>query len=103
MKKHRFLVCAAAAIFSCTFLLQLPVYAESEDKGIVILHTNDVHCGINASDNTFGYADLAAYRARLESDGYKTMLVDVGDSIQGDLIGIVSDGEFPLQIMNKLG
>ncbi|MGN0598860.1 MAG: bifunctional metallophosphatase/5'-nucleotidase [Oscillospiraceae bacterium] len=71
--------------------------------GIVILHTNDVHCSINADDNSFGYAELAAYRAKLEAEGYKTLLVDAGDSIQGDVIGTLSDGSYPLRIMNELG
>ena len=71
--------------------------------GIVILHTNDVHCGINANDDTFGYADLAAYRTKLEAEGYTTLLVDAGDSVQGDVIGTLSDGSFPLQIMNDMG
>ena len=26
---------------------------------IVFLHTNDIHCGINEDDDTWGYADLA--------------------------------------------
>lgn len=103
MKRMKLLACAAAAAVCCTFLPQFTVFAEDNDMGIVILHTNDVHCGINADDNTFGYADLAAYRAKLEAEGYKTLLVDAGDSVQGDVIGTLSDGNFPLQIMNKLG
>lgn len=104
MKRMRLLACAAAAAVCCTVLPQLTVFAENNtDMGIVILHTNDVHCGINANDDTFGYAELAAYRAKLESEGYKTLLVDAGDSVQGDVIGTLSDGNFPLQIMNKLG
>lgn len=103
MKKMRLLACAAAAAVCCSVLPQFTVFAEDDDMGIVILHTNDVHCGINADDDTFGYADLTAYRAKLEAEGYKTLLVDAGDSVQGDVIGTLSDGSFPLQIMNKLG
>lgn len=72
------------------------------DKGIVILHVNDVHCGINADDNTFGYAELAAYEAKLQSEGYTTILVDDGDFVQGDVIGTLSDGEYIIDIMNEL-
>jgi len=78
------------------------VSAEEESKGIVILHTNDVHCGINSDEDTFGYADLAAYRAKLESEGYTTLLVDAGDYSQGDVIGTVSSGEYLIRIMNEL-
>ncbi len=103
MKKMKLLACAAAAALCCTVLPQFGVFAEEKDKGIVILHTNDVHCGINADDDTFGYAELSAYCAKLESDGYTTLLVDAGDAVQGDVIGTLSDGEYPLQIMNELG
>lgn len=87
----------------CTFLQHSIELSENNtNMGIVILHTNDVHCSINANDNSFGYAELAAYRAKLESEGYKTLLVDAGDSIQGDVIGTLSDGSYPLRIMNEL-
>ncbi|MGN0552035.1 MAG: bifunctional metallophosphatase/5'-nucleotidase [Oscillospiraceae bacterium] len=87
----------------CTFLQHFTELSENNNMGIVILHTNDVHCSINADDNSFGYAELAAYRAKLESEGYKTLLVDAGDFIQGDVIGTLSDGSYPLRIMNELG
>ncbi|MGN0552906.1 MAG: bifunctional metallophosphatase/5'-nucleotidase, partial [Oscillospiraceae bacterium] len=74
-----------------------------ESKGIVILHTNDVHCGVYADDYTMGAADLAAYKARLESEGYEVILADAGDFVQGGVIGTLSEGKYPLQIMNKLG
>ncbi|MGN0693253.1 MAG: hypothetical protein ACI4K7_12955 [Oscillospiraceae bacterium] len=55
--------------------------AEEESKGIVILHTNDVHCGVYADDYTLGAADLAAYKVRLESEGYEVILADAGDFV----------------------
>lgn len=81
----------------------ITVGAEEESKGIVILHTNDVHCGVYADDYTMGAADLAAYEARLESEGYEVILADAGDFVQGEVIGTLSEGKYPLQIMNKLG
>lgn len=77
--------------------------ADEESKGVVILHTNDVHCGIYEDDSTLSIADLAAYKARLESEGYDVILADAGDFVQGGAIGTLSDGEYPLEIMNKLG
>jgi len=76
---------------------------ENESKGVVILHTNDVHCGFEADDTSFGAADLAAYKAHLEDEGYDVILVDAGDFVQGGVIGTLSDGEYPMQIMNELG
>lgn len=77
--------------------------AETDSLGVVILHTNDVHCGFEADDSTFGAADLAAYKARLESEGYDVILADAGDFVQGGVIGTLSNGEYPMQIMNELG
>lgn len=89
-----------------TLILTFPVTAfaaETESLGVVILHTNDVHCGFEADDSTFGAADLAAYKARLESEGYDVILADAGDFVQGGVIGTLSNGEYPMQIMNELG
>ena len=69
---------------------------------IVILHTNDAHCGI---DDSIGYAGLAACKAEMEA-GYgadRVTLVDAGDAIQGGAIGTLSDGAFLVDIMNQLG
>lgn len=71
-----------------------------EPNDIVILYTNDVHCGI---DGEIGYAGVAAYRDDcLEKTPYVT-LVDVGDAIQGEAIGTISRGEWPVDIMNQVG
>ena len=74
---------------------------QTESNGkIMILFTSDVHCGI---DEGFGYAGLAQVRSNLESQGYTTILVDNGDSIQGNALGAVSKGETILQLMNDMG
>ncbi len=67
---------------------------------IVILYTNDVHCGI---DDYIGYAGLASYKKLVEAKtGYVT-LVDCGDAVQGDFIGTVSNGSYIVEIMNEIG
>ena len=64
-----------------------------------ILYTSDVHCGI---DKGFGYAGLAGVRKSLEDKGYTTILVDNGDSIQGESVGTVSRGETIIKLMNDM-
>lgn len=67
---------------------------------IVVLFTNDVHCGI---EDGIGYAGVASYKEwMLEKTPYVTM-VDCGDAIQGDYIGVISDGEYIVDIMNEIG
>jgi len=82
------------------------VYAEGAreaidaQKDIVVLYTNDVHCGI---DENIGYAGLAAYKAMMEAEGSSVVLIDAGDAIQGDVIGTVSRGSYLVDIMNEVG
>ena len=66
---------------------------------IVILVTSDVHCGI---DQGFGYAGLEQIRETMEADGDLTLLVDDGDSIQGEVIGTITDGEAIIDMMNEM-
>ena len=67
---------------------------------IVILFTSDVHCGI---DQGFGYAGLAAVRDYLVAQGNAVILVDDGDSIQGEPIGTMTKGEALIDLMNSVG
>jgi len=101
LKKGTSIVIAAGILTSANTVTAFAQDSEN-DKGIVIIHVNDIHCGINADDTTFGYAELAAYEAKLQSEGYTTILVDDGDFIQGDVIGTLSDGEYIIDIMNEL-
>lgn len=70
------------------------------DGDIIILHTNDVHCGV---DNNIGYAGVAAYKKELEADGKTVFLVDDGDEIQGGIMGSLTRGESIIRIMNRTG
>jgi len=72
----------------------------TEAKDIVILFTSDVHCGIN---NGFTYAGLTAVRDSLKAAGNEVILVDNGDSIQGEPIGTLSRGEAIIKLMNAAG
>ena len=66
---------------------------------IVIIHLNDVHCGFN---ETIGYDGFALYRRELESKYKNVIAVDVGDHIQGGVLGSITEGEAVLETMNKI-
>ena len=66
---------------------------------IVVLYTSDVHCGV---DQGFGYAALAQVRRYLESQGDDVLLVDDGDSIQGEPMGTMTKGEAIIDLMNAV-
>ena len=75
--------------------------APAEKNGeVYILVTSDVHCGVNQG---FGYAGLYEVRQSLEDQGYSTILVDDGDSIQGEAMGTLTQGEANLRLMNATG
>ena len=73
--------------------------SEQDQKGVCILFTSDVHCGV---DQGFGYVGLQQIRDVLDSKGYTTILVDNGDFIQGEAIGTLTEGEAIISLMNDL-
>ena len=97
----KIIVCAASLSMSLTSL-QIPVYAEDGGKSddIVILYTNDVHCGI---DDNIGYDGLALNKREMQQEYENVLLVDAGDAIQGAPIGSISQGAYITRIMNAVG
>ncbi len=73
-----------------------------EPSPIVILHTSDVHANI---DKYMGYAGLQAYKKEIEKLYGKNniILVDLGDTIQGTSVGMLSKGEDIIDLMNSVG
>ena len=75
-------------------------HLEDSSDDIIILHLNDVHCGVN---DTIGYDGFALYRDELYEKYPNIISVDVGDHIQGGTLGSISDGSAIINIMNKVG
>ena len=71
--------------------------AQDLDGDIVILHTNDVHGAIS------GYAKVAALKDAYEARGAYVLLMDAGDSIQGDPTVSTSEGATAVELMNLAG
>ena len=92
MKKFlAFLFAAVLLVSSCE--------AKTPAEDIIILYTNDVHCGI---DDSIGYAGLSFYRDEMKKNSPYVTLVDAGDWASGGVIGTISRGEYLLDIMNKV-
>ena len=72
---------------------------DPEKKGVMILFTSDIHCGVNEG---FGLSGLYQIRKSMEKQGYEILLVDDGDAIQGETIGLLSKGESIIKLMNKM-
>ena len=87
-------------IFSISFVnSQRQLLEEKNSDNIIILHTNDVHCGI--TDN-IGYDGLMLFKKELQTKYEHVLLVDAGDHIQGAAIGLLSYGGDIIKIMNEL-
>lgn len=71
-----------------------------KQNSVVVLYTNDVHCAIRSS---LGYESLVALKQEVLKKTPYVVLVDNGDSIQGEAMGTISKGEYPVEIMNKVG
>ena len=74
--------------------------APNSDDDLIILHVNDVHCGIN---DKIGYDGLVLYRDELKKKYKYVITVDVGDHIQGGSLASISEGSAIIEIMNKVG
>ena len=97
MKK---LIALLLAVCMVLGLMTTVFAADEKSNDIVILHTDDAHCGVN--DN-LGYAGVAAYKAEMEKTHNYVALVDCGDAIQGESIGTLSAGAYLVDIMNEVG
>lgn len=99
-KKRRILSLFLAFVMVLSLTTGMSFASLAADKDIVVLYTNDVHCGV---DENIGYAGLALYKKQMQSQTPYVTLVDAGDAIQGAPIGTLSDGGYLIDIMNQVG
>ena len=101
MRKNKKLLTILLAVCLVVAMMPSMVFAATaKSDDIVVLYTNDVHCGI---DESIGYDGLAAYKADKLKETKNVVLVDAGDAIQGDLAGALSKGDYIVDIMNQVG
>ena len=88
-------------IFGCARIqTSTTTQIEPNDKDIVVLFTNDVHCGV---DDNIGYAGLSNYKNQMLDEGNYVALIDAGDFSQGAPIGTLSKGKFLVDIIKQVG
>lgn len=86
-------------IFFSLIITLIPHSAFALQQDIIILYTNDVHCGI---EDNLGYAKVAGYKQDLLQQNPNVILVDAGDAIQGAPIGKLTNGESIINTMNTV-
>ena len=102
--------CLVVSICIC-FQICMPLYANEnkDDSSIVIVHTNDAHCQIDPVENEdsslvrVGYECVAGVKKEMEESYSNVSLVDAGDHIQGKPVGVLTQGEAIIHIMNEVG
>lgn len=87
-----------AMLLSLTAGMSFPALAAEQE--IIVLYTNDVHCGV---DENIGYAGLSLYQKQMQQQSLYVTLIDAGDAIQGAPIGTLSEGGYLIDIMNQAG
>ena len=93
--KKRILGFALSVIFILSLLTCMGFAPKSD--AIVILYENDVHCAIE------GYSKLAAMKKELSEQYNYVGVVSSGDYLQGGSLGVISRGEYIVNIMNIVG
>ena len=78
-------------------LLPISTYATQNTEDIIILYENDVHCAVD------GYTKLAAMKKELQESYAHVGVVSCGDYIQGGSLGVISKGEYIVNLMNLVG
>lgn len=97
MKKLLVLLQVAMLLFGCMAIAEeVPA---GLTKNVIVLFTSDVHAGI---DQGWGYIGLAAIRDGLQAN-HHVVLADVGDAIQGETIGTLTNGKAVVELMNAVG
>ena len=91
-----FLAVTFIALFSC----QTQKISGIPESKIEIIYTNDIHCSL---DSKLNFANVAALKKNLLETTENVVAVDMGDAIQGDILGTISKGEYIVDIMNIAG
>lgn len=90
-------ICSCLIVLSLLLSSLVSVVNATGTPEIVILFESDVHCSVD------GYAKIAALKDEISDEAEYVGLVTSGDFVQGGSLGIVSKGEYIINIMNLIG
>lgn len=99
MKKRFALLLAVSMLVSLCAASATAEQAAGLTKDVLVLFTSDVHCGV---EQNFGFAGLQAVKDSAAAAGNHVLLVDDGDAIQGESVGLLTAGQTMIELMNAL-
>ena len=80
-----------------------PSAQATEGTKLVILHTNDMHGYMQASDTCLGIGAVAQLKKDYQQQRYDVLLMDAGDYLQGSSFANFTQGESVVEVMNAAG
>ena len=99
-RKRRFVSLWLVLTMLLSLTTGMSLTALAAEQEIIVLYTNDVHCGV---DENIGYAGLSLYKKQMQAQTPYVTLIDAGDAVQGAPIGTLSEGGYLIDIMNQVG
>ena len=109
MRNKRFMSLALSLTMVLSMVLFNPISAFAEDgKELVILHFNDTHSRVKSVEKEgvvtgVGFDRIAQYKQDLLKTNKNVLLLDAGDTLHGQPIATLSQGENIVKIINLMG
>lgn len=102
--KKRFLSCLLVIVLSVSLFGVSVAGAETSEKKIVIIHTNDTHSRVSEGKyDGMGFAKIAAYVKQYKAQNPNTLVLDAGDTFHGQTFSTLVKGESIVTVMNAVG
>ena len=95
--KNKIIIMIVALLLTINLLPISALATNANTDDIIILYENDVHCIVD------GYSKLSAMKKELQQTHNYVGVVSGGDYIQGTSLGVVSRGEYIVNLMNLVG
>lgn len=70
---------------------------------VTIIHVNDTHTYVDATDTAIGYAKLAGFYEQAKSQNPNTILLDAGDTFSGTPNALIDYSDSLIPILNTIG
>ncbi|WP_352406307.1 bifunctional metallophosphatase/5'-nucleotidase [Acetoanaerobium noterae] len=109
MRNKRFMSLALSITMVLSLVLFNPISAFADDaKELVILHFNDTHARVKSVEKDgvvtgVGFDRIAQYKQDLLKENPNVLMLDAGDTLHGQPIATLSQGESIVKILNLMG
>ncbi len=101
---RKFLSFALSIVLAAAMLVAPVMTVSAADvKVIDIIHVNDTHSRVDSNDTQNGYAGIKAYYDFVKATNPATFLVDAGDTLHGQTIATLEEGQSIVELMNAVG